>query len=127
MNLYKNIRNRRVELGMSQECLSMKVGYSDKSMISKIEKGIVDLPVSMIEPIADALQITPSELMEWDNDDIDLTKLEGLCEPLIQLLKHQDPYTEIHISVDGISVSKSIIGIPKLRGEITQQESVDTV
>lgn len=41
--LYKNIRSRRLQLGMSQEELAQKVGYTDRTSIAKIEAGKVDL------------------------------------------------------------------------------------
>lgn len=39
MTTYDNIRNRRIELNLSQEELAKKLGYSDRSAISKIEAG----------------------------------------------------------------------------------------
>lgn len=48
LQLYKNIKNRRKELGMTQSELAKKLGYTDKSMISKIENGSIDLPQSKI-------------------------------------------------------------------------------
>ena len=38
------IRQRREELGMSQEELAARMGYRSKSSITKIEKGINDIP-----------------------------------------------------------------------------------
>ena len=43
LKLYENIKENRVAKGWSQSELARRVGYSDKSMISKIEKGVVDL------------------------------------------------------------------------------------
>lgn len=63
LELYINIRNKRKEMGLSQEELAKKVGYSGKSMISKIERGEVDLSTTMIKKFADVLDTTPSELM----------------------------------------------------------------
>ena len=64
--VYKNIRQRRIELGMTQTDLAHKVGYSGKSMIAKIEAGMVDLGESKLSEIAEALRTTPSKLMGWD-------------------------------------------------------------
>ena len=47
--------------------LAEKLGYADKSMISKIEKGLVDLPQSKILAFAEVLKVTPGELMGLDN------------------------------------------------------------
>jgi DNA-binding XRE family transcriptional regulator len=48
IELYKNIKNRRIELGMTQTELAQKVGYADKGMISRVENGKVDLSQSQI-------------------------------------------------------------------------------
>ena len=66
--LYERIKERRKELRMSQEALAIKMGYSDKSMISKIEKGKVDLSSSKVEQFAKALQTSTFYLMGWADD-----------------------------------------------------------
>ena len=63
--LYDNIRRRRIELGMSQQELAEKAGYTDRSSIAKIETGKVDLTQSKIIAIAKALEISPGTLMGW--------------------------------------------------------------
>lgn len=66
LQLYKNIKERRTELHLTQSELADKMGYADKSMIAKIEKGLVDLPQSKIVAFAKALDTTPSYLMGWE-------------------------------------------------------------
>ena len=66
LQLYKNIKSRRIELGMTQSDLAKKAGYADKSMIAKIEKGSVDLPQSKIISFAEILSTTPGALMGID-------------------------------------------------------------
>lgn len=63
IDLYRNIKEKRKELGFSQDELAKRVGYSGKSMISKIEKGEVDLSTTMIKKFSEVLHTTPSELM----------------------------------------------------------------
>lgn len=69
MELYDNIRKRRIELGMSQESLARKAGYSGKSAIAHIEKGERELPLSKLIAIAEALYTTPGELMGDTEED----------------------------------------------------------
>lgn len=69
LQLYKNIKNRRTELHLTQSELADKMGYADKSMIAKIEKGLVDLPQSKILAFAEALETTPSYLVGWETND----------------------------------------------------------
>lgn len=66
MSLYKNIRLRREELGMTQDELAKKMGYTSRSTIAKIESGENDIPQSKIEHFAKALQTTPAYLMGWE-------------------------------------------------------------
>lgn len=75
LQLYENIKKRRLELNMSQQELAESVGYKGKSMISQVENGLVDLPESMIMKFASALDTTPSYLMGWEDEDGDLTVL----------------------------------------------------
>ena len=67
LTLYKNIKKLREELGMSQDELAEKTGYTSRSSIAKIEKGLVDLQQSKIISFANALSVTPSQLMGWDD------------------------------------------------------------
>jgi transcriptional regulator with XRE-family HTH domain len=66
-DIYQNIKKRRQELGMSQLELAMKLGYSDRTTISKIESGTVDLSITKFQKLAEALRTTQSELMGWDD------------------------------------------------------------
>ena len=64
--LYQNIKKRRQELGLTQTELATRMGYADKSMISKIESGKVNLTQTRIFQFAEALHTTASELAGWD-------------------------------------------------------------
>lgn len=66
LDLYKNIKARRLELKMSQDSLAELTGYKDRSSIAKIEKGEVDLAESKIREFAKALKVSPQELMGWE-------------------------------------------------------------
>ena len=69
MNTGERIKQRRIELGMSQEDLAKKLGYSHKSSINKIELGYQNLTQSKIAMIAEALETTPSYIMGWDEEE----------------------------------------------------------
>lgn len=69
LQLYKNIKQRRTDLHLTQSELAKKMGYADKSMIAKIEKGLIDLPQSKIVAFAEALDTTPAQLMGWEQYD----------------------------------------------------------
>lgn len=69
LELYQNIRKYRVANDWSQSELARRVGYADKSMISRIENGKVDLQLNQIKAFADVFGITPGELMGSDGID----------------------------------------------------------
>ena len=66
LEIYKRIRARREELGISQEELAKRLGYKSRSSINKIEKGENDIPQSKIVAFAEALRTTPERLMGWE-------------------------------------------------------------
>lgn len=65
----ENIRRRRIELKMTQEELAIRVGYTSKSTINKIEQGVNDVQQSKIEQFANALNTSPSVLMGWVDEN----------------------------------------------------------
>lgn len=65
----KKIKQRRLELGLTQDELAHKTGYTSRSSINKIELGLVDLPQSKISAIAGALGVSPTYLLGWENNN----------------------------------------------------------
>lgn len=63
LEVYQNIKKRRIELGMSQDELAHLCGYSEKSMIAKIEKGDRDIQINKLPIFAKALNTTPMALL----------------------------------------------------------------
>jgi transcriptional regulator with XRE-family HTH domain len=72
----KIIRQRRLELGMTQEELAHKLGYKSKSSINKIEIGVNGISQSQIAAFAKALDCSPYLFIEtvqhdsFDNDAV---------------------------------------------------------
>ncbi len=81
--IYQRIRRRRQELGMSQEELAKKIGYSHKTAVCKIEAGQRKLKEDVIVKLASALDTTPSYLMGWDNE-------EDYADPLLPLSREEE-------------------------------------
>ena len=65
-DLSTRVRLRREQLGLSQEELARRMGYRSRSSITKLEKGINDLPQSKVEELAQALETTPAALLGLD-------------------------------------------------------------
>jgi transcriptional regulator with XRE-family HTH domain len=74
MSIGTRIKERRKYLRMSADELGRRLG-KDRSTIYRYEKGdIENLPLDILEPIAEALDTTPQYLMGWEevkkNNDI---------------------------------------------------------
>ncbi|MGC6175922.1 helix-turn-helix domain-containing protein [Lacrimispora sp. 38-1] len=69
MDIGQIIKQRREELGMSQEELAKMAGYKSRSSINKIEVDGRGLPQSKISAIAKALKTTPASLMGWEETE----------------------------------------------------------
>lgn len=61
------IRERRLELELTQEELAHRIGYKTKSSINKLETSR-DIPIKKLKPIADALNIDIKALMGWEEE-----------------------------------------------------------
>jgi transcriptional regulator with XRE-family HTH domain len=84
LRLYENIKRYRKEAKMSQAELAQRTGYTDRSSIAKIEKGLVDLSQSKIKQFAEVLGVTPGHLMGWDEKPAeDLQDMGALAAELI--------------------------------------------
>lgn len=59
------VRSRRKELGMTQGELGAKVNVTDKA-ISRWERGVGFPDIKLLEPLAEALQISVQELMRCE-------------------------------------------------------------
>lgn len=62
--LGEKIKKFRKSLGITQQELALKVGYSGKTSISEIEKGKNDVPTEKLSKIAIALGVSVSDLLE---------------------------------------------------------------
>ena len=67
IKLYENIKYLRKQNKWTQDDLAKKMGYTDRSMIAKIETGAVDLAESKIMAFAKVFGVKPSDLMGLDD------------------------------------------------------------
>lgn len=84
----ERIKNRRLELGMTQDDLAKKAGYTSRSTIAKLESGDRNLSQPQIKALADALKTTPSYIMGWEDSEYS-TKAEELIA-VYQSLSQED-------------------------------------
>jgi transcriptional regulator with XRE-family HTH domain len=74
MTTGERIRNLRIAKGLSQEELGLRVGVQ-KAAIYKYENGlVVNLKRSMIAKLAEALNVQPSYLLDFKEEEADEKK-----------------------------------------------------
>lgn len=69
MTVGEKIKERRLELNLSQDELAKKVGYKSRSSIQKIEAAR-DLPLKKISIMAKALGVSEDYLAGWSSNDV---------------------------------------------------------
>lgn len=100
MAIGSQIRKRREELGMSQDELAKKVGYSSRSSINKIEKEINDVPQSKILEFAKILGTTVDYLLNIEEQP---TRI-----PVLGTVKAGIPITAIQEILDYEEISSEM-------------------
>ena len=114
LEIYKRIRARREELGISQEELAKRLGYKSRSSINKIEKGENDIPQSKIVAFAQALQTTPERLMGWE---------QSTESPGIPKLPNIEPYNPTMVPIVGtIAAGTPILAEENIEGYAPLQD-----
>lgn len=68
MSIGKRIKERRLELGLSQRSLAAKLGYSDHTTLARIEGDKVNLSETRIKQISDVLGVSVGRLMGWEEN-----------------------------------------------------------
>ncbi len=79
------IRTRRKQLGMSVDELAKKVG-KNRATIYRYESDAIEMPASMLQPLADALNTSPDELMDWRLIKRDLSEREQKMDQILSQL-----------------------------------------
>ena len=108
LELYKNIKRLREEKGMSQDTLAKLTGYTDRSSITKIEKGQVDLQQSKIELFAKALGTTARELVGWENKPLTEKKKTGVIINVLGSVAAGIPISAVEDIIDEEEVTEDM-------------------
>lgn len=88
------IQVRRKELGMNQSQLAEKLHVTDKA-VSRWERGVGFPSIELLQPLADALEITIAELMQSKLLEEDLPKEEAaqLVTQTVETIRQQEALT----------------------------------
>jgi len=69
MKIGDRIKTRRKELKMTADDLANKLGKNRATIYRYESSEIENMPIDIIEPLAEVLRVAPSYLMGWDNED----------------------------------------------------------
>lgn len=95
---------------MSVVELSQMVG-KNPATIYRYESDAIEMPASMLKPLADALDINPNELMEWGKlPDNEAERQDKMCEIL--------PLIADGISVEGRTLKYVLLKMPTYGGDL---------
>ena len=102
MKIGDRIKERRKYLKMSADELGKRLG-KDRSTIYRYEKGdIENLPLDILEPIAQALETTPQYLMGWN----EVQKKNDDLVAIIQELRKDEVFLSIVQSIYEMDIEK---------------------
>lgn len=67
MKIGEKIRQRREQLGYTQEELALKLGYASRSSVNKVENS-EEVSMKKVKMYAEALNTSVAYLMGWEDD-----------------------------------------------------------
>lgn len=85
MTVGERIKQRRMELGLTQLDLALRMGYTSKAAICKAEKESENMTSDRVTKFAKALNTTEAYLMGWDEVSR-LRQFKNVNEPVTDYL-----------------------------------------
>lgn len=92
MTVGQRIKQKRLELGMTQEELAEKMGYNGKSSVCMAETKGDNITTTKVEKFAKALGVSPMWLMF--GEDVESESPENEAELIERAKKYYDLYTK---------------------------------
>lgn len=87
MEIYKIIKSRRLELGLTLKDVAKRLGVAE-STVSRYESSeIANMGIDKIEALAKALQCTPGYLMGWEEKEVDTDAVARLLHRFPEIFK----------------------------------------
>lgn len=103
MTVGERIKLRRQELGMSVDDLALKLGKNRATVYRYESDEIENLPINVIEPLSQILNVSPAYLMGWKNE-----KRESRSVPLVGTIAAGTPILAEQNIEDYFSLDSSI-------------------
>ena len=110
MTTGEKIRVRRQQLGLTVDDLAAKLG-KNRATIYRYESDAIEMPASLLKPLAEALDTTPDDLMDWD------TLLASESEHR-EMVREVLPRITDGISIEGGGQKYVLFKAPARSGEI---------
>lgn len=99
--LYDNIRKFRKAAGLTQKKFASRMGYTSHSAVSRIEKGLVDLPYSQVLLAAEVLGVDPIILMGLDPTNIVAKTIKKMADDVVLIDYKKGMQQLLHVKDDG--------------------------
>lgn len=93
MTIADRIKNRRIELNLSQSELAKRANYCDKTRISKIENSGNDVNMRQVRRLAPALGVSMEYLMGWEDEKGDATPYAQLVNAYVVNQKRDELFS----------------------------------
>jgi transcriptional regulator with XRE-family HTH domain len=115
MTVADRIKDKRIEMGLSQSDLAKRAGYCDKTAISKIENAGNNITMKQVRRIAEALNTTDTYLMGWDEIAKASKKLADSINPVAKFVEEFKIPVDYHVELtdEGRKLAFEIEGLSK--------------
>lgn len=110
MTTGEKIRTRRKQLGMTVDDLAAKLA-KNRATIYRYESDAIEMPASLLKPLAEALDTTPDDLMDWDALLVSESERREMVREVL-------PRITDGISIEGGSQKYVLFKAPARSGEI---------
>jgi len=117
MTIGGRIKQRRMELGLTQTELAQRLGLKSKVSISTVENDKEDLTTDRIRKFADALETTPGVLMGWNDREYGVLDGTDILVPI-----EKPPHFTHHDSSALIDAYKDILLIQQYKDLLYRPE-----
>lgn len=77
MTTAERIKQRRLELGLTQLEVAKRLGLTSKAAVCKVEKQGDDVTLKSVEKFAHVLHCAPAYLMGWSDEKYDVPKYKN--------------------------------------------------
>lgn len=109
-NIGNKIKERREELGLSQDELAEMMGYKSRSTIAKIEKGVNDVTQTNIVKFAKVLKTTPAYLMDWEKEQ----KNNDIMADIVVRMRMDDDFLSVVETLNSITDAEQLRSVKQM-------------